>query len=414
MLINNLQQMRRVVEESVTATKVTDMHTHVYAPKFGELLLRGIDEMLTYHYLIAEFMRRVEMDYDLFFALSKPEQADLVWRKLFVEHTPVSEACQGVITVLRRLGLDASARDLKGHREFFHSLRPEEHVERVFDLAGVDLAVMTNDPFDEAERPVWLDQYKGDPRFRAALRLDPMLNGWSENHARLRDWGFAVDGSLSQGARREVRRFLLEWIDRMDPLYMAVSVPDTFALPEESARATLIEECVLPVARECNLPLALMIGVRRQVNPGLRLAGDSVGQASVRPVEYLAARYPANKFLVTMLARENQHELVVTARKFRNLMIFGCWWFMNNPSLVRETTQMRLEMLGTTFIPQHSDARVLDQMIYKWENARRVIADTLYERYAELHEAGWHLEQAEIERDLRDLLGGNFWRFLGR
>ncbi len=52
-----------------------------------------------------------------------------------------------------------------------------------------------------------------------------------------------------------------------------------------------------------------------------------------------------------MLARENQHELCVTARKFPNLMIFGCWWFLNNPSLIEEITQMRLDLLGLSMIP---------------------------------------------------------------
>jgi hypothetical protein len=30
-----------------------------------------------------------------------------------------------------------------------------------------------------------------------------------------------------------------------------------------------------------------------------------------------------------------------------------------------EMTRERMEMLGTTFIPQHSDARILEQVIYK-------------------------------------------------
>ncbi len=72
--------------------------------------------------------------------------------------------------------------------------------------------------------------------------------------------------------------------------------------------------------------------------------------------------FPDTKFIATVLARENQHELCVLARKFRNLHIFGCWWFLNNPSLIDEMTRMRLELLGLSFTPQHSDARVLDQL----------------------------------------------------
>jgi hypothetical protein len=75
-----------------------------------------------------------------------------------------------------------------------------------------------------------------------------------------------------------------------------------------------------------------------------------------------------------VLSRENQHELCVYARKFNNLMPFGCWWFLNNPSIVEEITRERIELLGASFIPQHSDARVLEQVIYKWRNTRATLA----------------------------------------
>jgi hypothetical protein len=40
----------------------------------------------------------------------------------------------------------------------------------------------------------------------------------------------------------------------------------------------------------------------------------------------------------------------------------GCWWYCFTPSIVKEITQMRIEMLGVAFTAQHSDARVLDQL----------------------------------------------------
>ena len=39
----------------------------------------------------------------------------------------------------------------------------------VFDISGVKEVVMTNDPFVDEEREVWLNSYKGDSRFKAAL-----------------------------------------------------------------------------------------------------------------------------------------------------------------------------------------------------------------------------------------------------
>ena len=115
-----------------------------------------------------------------------------------------------------------------------------------------------------------------------------------------------------------------------------------------------------------------------------------------------------------MLSRENQHSLAVAARKFRNLMPFGCWWFVNVPGLIEEITRMRMELLGASFIPQHSDARVLDQLIYKWSEAREMIGKVLTEKYAALLKTGWNLSEQEIARDAEGLLGGNFHEFLNR
>jgi hypothetical protein len=200
----------------------------------------------------------------------------------------------------------------------------------------------------------------------------------------------------------------------MKALYLAVSLPPTFDYPEDSPRAKILEACVLPVAREHNLPFAMMVGVKRQVNPALKLAADGVGLSNVEAVTRLCAHYPENKFMVTMLARENQHELCVAARKFRNLFLFGCWWFLNTPSLIEEMTRMRFELLGLGVAPQHSDARVLDQVIYKWAHSRAIIARVLADKYADLAATGWIVDEREIERDAARLLGQNFWDFLGR
>ena len=123
--------------------------------------------------------------------------------------------------------------------------------------------------------------------------------------------------------------------------------------------------------------------------------------------------YPENRFLASVLSRENQHELCVYARKFANLMPFGCWWFLNNPSIVEEITRERLEMLGATFIPQHSDARVLEQMIYKWRNTRRTMAPILAIAYRLVSEAGRPVTRDDVRRDVQKLFRSNFEDFCG-
>src|SRR5438445_5995347 len=159
--------------------------------------------------------------------------------------------------------------------------------------------------------------------------------------------------------------------------------------------------------------MTLMVGVRRVVNPALRAAGDGVGKADVTALERLCAENPEVRFLATFLSRENQHELCVAARKFSNLMPFGCWWFLNNPSIVSEITRERFELLGPSFIPQHSDARVLEQLIYKWLHARVAIAESLCETYERLLESGRAVTRQEIVRDIKRLFSGNFRAWVG-
>ena len=49
----NQAGLAEVVRRTVTATPVFDIHTHLFDPAFGGLLLWGIDDLLVYHYLAA-------------------------------------------------------------------------------------------------------------------------------------------------------------------------------------------------------------------------------------------------------------------------------------------------------------------------------------------------------------------------
>lgn len=396
------------VEEVVASTLLTDMHTHLYPPVFGKIGLWGIDELLTYHYLEAELFRYSKTTPEQYWALSKREQADAIWRTLFVENTPVSESCRGAIAVLSAFGLPTDSADLREARAFFASRSIEDHIRHVFQLAGVRTVVMTNDPLDPEEGPVWMSGVPADPTFLPVLRLDRLLREWSSPWEQIRSQGYKVDDLGSATCIKEIRRFLADWHARMRPVYMAVSLPDTFQFPNDTVYGRIFREAVLPSCREFDLPLSLMIGVRRQVNPRIRLAGDAVGRADLRALENLCRDYPDNRFLVSVLSRENQHELCVYARKFNNLMPFGCWWFMNNPSIVEEITRERIEMLGSSFIPQHSDARVLEQLIYKWRNTRRTLIRILTNSYSLLSDDGRGISRDEIRRDVQRLFYSNF------
>lgn len=396
-LLTDAVELRSQVESIMNSTAVMDVHTHLFPPEFNRLCLFGIDELLTYHYLTAEAFRSAKISYDRFWRMSKTDQADLVWQTLFVENVPTSEAARGVISVLAAFGIDTRAKDLKEAREFFSSRSLPEHVDHVFEIARVSSVVMTNDPFDETEEGIWQNHVDVDPRFKSSLRLDRLLN----------------NPHSDVSATAELRRFLDKWIERIKPVYMGVSLPADFQFPADDTRDRLLREVVLPTAKEHNLAITLMVGVRRRVNPNLRDAGDGMGRADVTAIERMCAQFPEIKFLVTLLSRENQHELCVAARKFPNLMPFGCWWFLNNPSIVSEITRERLELLGPSFIPQHSDARVLEQLIYKWRHSRKEIAAALADSYEKLLHSGRAVTRAEISRDVRRLFSDNFAEVTG-
>ncbi len=445
-VLSSRAAIEKTVSKALRDQPIVDMHTHLYPPTFGTpvpnrsgktdpsgLLLWGLDELLTYHYLVAEVYRLVPahtrsggLPYEEFWKLSKQQQADHIWKHLFVERAPVSEACRGVLTCLELLGLDVGPKkDLAKLRKWFTQQDPDKYIDRVMDIANVQSITMTNPVFDDNERERWLKDaptLRGDPRFKSVLRIDPILRNWPAAAKKLTTWGFDAGNGKTLSAKNieEGKRFLREWLDRQNAIYMALSLPPEFRYPVESndpaekAGQIALEKIILPVAAERGLPFAMMIGSKMRVNPALGDAGDMVGKSDVQAVVRLCAGFPKNKFFVTMLARENQHELCIAARKFGNLMIFGCWWFLNNPSLIEEITRMRLELLGTSIIPQHSDSRVLDQLLYKWEHSRAIIGKVLVDKFSDVMDTGWVLTEEDVKKDVERLFRGNFLEFLAR
>ena len=422
------------VRRTVASTPITDIHTHLFPPSHGQLLLWGADELLTYHYLVAELFTIAPraLTIEKFWALPKPAQADLIWEHVFQRHGALSEAARGVLTTFNRLGLDTGRRDLPGIRKWFAGQKAQTYLPKVFELANVNYAVMTNNPFLEVEAG-FLDQELPCPdQLKTALRIDSLLVNWKAAAAAMKKAGYKVrlNARPSRFDFAPARKFLADWTKKLKPQYFAASLPPDFAYPyrnlvgqflekgvittEPNVAAQVLDEVVLPAAIEAGVPFAMMIGVRKAVNPPLGDGGDGVGACDLTSVMHLCQKHPQAKFLVTVLSRVNQHELAVLARKFGNLHVFGCWWFCNNPSIIREIIQMRLELLGATFTAQHSDARVLDQVIYKWAHTRKIAADVLSEKYAGLFETGWRPTEAEIARDVRALFGGAYEEFLGK
>ena len=130
-LLTDKEKLRQQVELAVYRTPAIDVHTHVHPPEFNGLYLSGIDDLLTYHYLIAETLRSSDLTHACFWRMSKSERADFVWKTLFVDSTPLSEAARGIITILSAFNLDTRAPNLDEARAFFNAQKADAHLDRV-------------------------------------------------------------------------------------------------------------------------------------------------------------------------------------------------------------------------------------------------------------------------------------------
>ena len=414
--LKDLASLDSAVRQAVADVTISDIHTHLFPPSHGKLLLWGVDEMLTYHYLVAELFTAApgDLTIEAFWKLPKRAQADLVWEHVFLKHGALSEACRGVVTTLNVLGLDVAGRDLAGIRKWFDAQNADDYLAKVFGIANLDYAVMTNNPFKPEEVACWDKGLPVPASLKTALRIDDLLVNWPAAAKIMRQAGYKTTAKCDPAARKEATRFILDWVGRIEPVYMAASLGPDFTYPSDSDGAKVLDDVLIPVAIERGLPIALMMGVKKRMNPALGDGGDGVGVADVDAVANLCAAYGDSKFICTMLSRVNQHELCVAARKFGNLHVEGCWWFCNSPSIIDEMTRMRLEMLGTAFTCQHSDARVLDQLIYKWAHMRDIVANVLAEKFTDLFAAGWCPTAEEVTRDIRAIFGGSFEAFLAK
>ena len=227
-----------VVKKHVLAVEAIDVHTHLLPSTHADLMLFGVDELLTYHYLVAELFMIMPLpsegdsmvddastappSHDEFFAWPKSRQADLVFEELFVKRTPLSEACRGVITTLNELGLGELLRTARAApfnaarlaplREWFASRDPAEYLEHVFTHSKLKYAVMTNIPFVAAEAEHWLLEQPPfvSPRLKTALRVDPVLTGdWITISNALQRWSWEVGGRMGVHLKAAVHIYLI-------------------------------------------------------------------------------------------------------------------------------------------------------------------------------------------------------------
>lgn len=400
------------VEKAVREVRAVDAVTTLRQPAIASLRRVGIDDLLNDTRLVAEAVRTLGMTYRRFWHLTAEKRSELLWRHLFVDHTPLSTAARGVLSCLRGLGLTPKRGDQAKIRRWFAEKRPDWLIDRIFEVAGVESVIAVADPFEDVERRRWLRGFPRDERFRMALRLDALVFDWPNASRRLAEWDYQVSLDFGGETEAEVRRFLEDWSARIDPASLSIALPAGFRFPHSGPSARLLENVVLPECERIGRPLATVVGEVADVNPGLRHAGFVRRPADLAPVERLLRHSVDHRVVLTAVAAANDEEVTAQASVFPNLHPAGVGARADAPA-ARELLCDRLALLGATFTPFVSRARVLDQLISTWESARSVVRDVLTEHYRELADSGLGVSRLDIARDADALLGGAFARFSG-
>ena len=384
----------------INSTPIFDLHTHLFPPKHDGYFLLGFKNLLNYHYLIAELLTATNIEASIFYSYNDEKKASIIWNELFEKRTPVSEACAGVLSILKELNIEINNKNfLSICDEYDNKIQSDKNI---LDLSKVSSLVMTNNPFDLDEWSLFNTNDWDKKIYLASLRLDDLILDYEEALKKAKD--------QTSNQKNTIVTYLEKCYSQSNPVYAAVSLNlETFH--------TIFEDSfwkdILVWLENKNLPLSLMLGVKRAVNKDFGLAGDGIGNINLKELSNLCNSFPKNKFLVTCLSLNDQHELTVLARKHPNLRIFGFWWFMNQPTIIKQILKMRIDMLGFSFIPQHSDARVSDQLIYKWNHFKKILHPILLEYYQELLDKNFPISENILQRDIDNLLCGNAKKYLG-
>ena len=384
----------------INSTPIFDLHTHLFPPKHEGYFLLGFKNLLNYHYLIAELLTATNIDASTFYSYNDEKKASIIWSELFEKRTPVSEACAGVLSILKELNIEINNKSfLSICDEYDKKIQSDKNI---FELSNVSSLVMTNNPFDLDEWSLFNTNDWDKKIYLSSLRLDDLILEYEETLKKAKDQISNQDNIIVT--------YLEKCYSQSNPVYAAVSLNlETF---HKIFHDSLWKDILVWLENK-NLPLSLMLGVKRAVNKDFGLAGDGIGDINLKELSNLCNLFPKNKFLVTCLSLNDQHELTVLARKHPNLKIFGFWWFMNQPTIIKQILKMRIDMLGFSFIPQHSDARVSDQLIYKWSHFKKILHPILLEYYQDLLDKNFPISENILQRDIDNLLSLNAKKYLG-
>ena len=169
----------------INSTPIFDLHTHLFPPKHEGYFLLGFKNLLNYHYLIAELLTATNIDASTFYSYNDEKKASLIWNELFEKRTPVSEACAGVLSILKELNIEINNKSfLSICDEYDRKIQSDKNI---LELSNVSSLVMTNNPFDLDEWSLFNTNDWDKKIYLASLRLDDLILDYEETLKKAKD-----------------------------------------------------------------------------------------------------------------------------------------------------------------------------------------------------------------------------------
>jgi hypothetical protein len=396
-----------------------DLHVHTMPQICGPgLYLRGPDNLFDYHYAYGEVMSLNNMrtaDADAFWAMSQDARVDQIGETLFgSEVLPLSEASMGILTAAKALGLPTESGDIKlllrEWRKMYNDMGDIAYGNHVFELSGITNVISTQSIFVKNELDVYLDDAKmaqWDPRYWCGLRFDEFMHQPKILADRCDRMGFPkAAGELEKLTTQEAARALLRfWVKRLpDVKYIAVSLPGKMDFKDDKSRIMLtLTKVLIPICKELGLPLFLMPFVRRQINSNYRNAGDIVERGDINGLIDFVAQHPDVLFCITPMHDIDNFDLAFATRALGNVRLWGHWWGNLNPVLIEKQMRLRLEMVGFAQYGVNSDARIDDQLLFKWPHYMAILKKVIVERSLQIQATGWPVTEESMMASIKKL-----------
>jgi len=138
------------------------------------------------------------------------------------------------------------------------------------------------------------------------------------------------------------------------------------------------------LSNDAGLPFDIMIGVNRDVYPSGVFQGTDLFDRRCSLIQYreLFNAFPGLTFPVSVLAHDQNAELVAHAWIFPNVIAHGHWWYSNIPAFIESDLKARLQGVPRTKqIAYYSDMYKLEFGLPKFNMYRRVLASVLAEDF---------------------------------